>query len=79
MEVKGRQDLYFLFMFIFISQVECSKLEEKIRGLEEVKKSGEQQQRKLQESFQLVDSLKVIDVASSQATPRIMALEATMG
>ncbi|XP_045137030.1 citron rho-interacting kinase-like [Portunus trituberculatus] len=37
----------------------CSKLEEKIKSLQEVKKSGEQHQRKLQEVHQQMDSLKL--------------------
>lgn len=40
-------------------KLELSKLEEKIGRLEEAKKSGEQQQRKLQETFQQMDNLKL--------------------
>lgn len=49
------------YVFVFKNfQQACSKLEEKIRSLEEAKKSGEQHQRKLQEAHQQMDSLKVI-------------------
>lgn len=57
-----------LLLFTFTLQLELSKFEEKIGRLEEDKKSGEHQQRKLQETLQQMDNLKVWLMCSGLAS-----------